>query len=124
MKPLSRIEPRLKVANTSTGSPITRREDEGAKDRKRFYDSAIWQRTREAKLRRDPLCQCCAYTHIVTQAKHVDHWISLAQGGHPTADENLVSMCTPCHSMKTMAERNGTDMPKIVPSKLRTLVCA
>lgn len=97
---------------------------EDAQDRKRFYDSAVWQRTREAKLRRDPLCQCCAYVRITTVAIEVDHWTPLAAGGHATADENLVSLCTPCHSRKTQAERLGQPYPDIVPSKPRQLVIA
>lgn len=102
----------------------TASRDSDARARKRFYDSAVWQRTRAEKLQRDPLCQCCAHDGLVTLASHVDHWAPLAQGGHPTADDNLVSLCAPCHSTKTLAERNGSPYPPIVPSAPRRLVMA
>lgn len=102
----------------------TAHRNDDARTRKRFYDSALWQRVRAAKLQRDPLCQCCAYDGRSTAASHVDHWIPLAQGGHPTADDNLVSLCVPCHSTKTLAERNGTAYPLVAPSAPRRLVMA
>lgn len=58
------------------------------------------------------------------QAEHVDHWKALAQGGDPTADENLVSLCRPCHSRKTMAEQSGGKLPSIVPSNERRIAVA
>lgn len=121
---LGKLKPSLKILSRSMGSPLPERSSPGARDRKRFYDSVLWQETREAKLRRDPLCQCCAADDIVTAASHVDHWKPLAQGGNPTADENLVSLCVPCHSRKTLAERNGTEFPKIVPSRAREIAVA
>ena len=107
-----------------TGKQHAPRRDVDQRKRKRFYDSALWQQTREAKLRRDPFCQCCAVDGIAIEAKHVDHWKALAQGGHPTADENLISMCTPCHSRKTLAEQAGTALPRIVPSRERRIAIA
>lgn len=107
-----------------TGRTHTPRRDADQRTRKRFYDSKQWQDTRKAKLRRDPFCQCCAVDGIVTEAKHVDHWQSLSQGGHRTADENLVSVCVPCHSRKTMAERSGGPLPAFVPSAPRRFVIA
>jgi 5-methylcytosine-specific restriction enzyme A len=98
--------------------------DEHQRQRKRFYDSAVWQRTREAKLRRDPFCQCCAVDGQVTKAVHVDHWVAIAQGGAPLADDNLVSLCLTCHSRKTMHERNGTKLPIIVSSRERQISIA
>lgn len=89
---------------------------EGRQERKSFYDSALWQATREAKLRRDPLCQCCAFEGVHTPGEHVDHWTPLAQGGHPTAASNLVTMCASHHSRKTHAEQHGLPYPTHVPS--------
>jgi 5-methylcytosine-specific restriction endonuclease McrA len=121
---LKRLAPRVASVRLALGSEFPDRRDEGAQRRKHFYDSVVWQRTREAKLRRDPLCQCCAYEGTVTQAAHVDHWLPLAEGGHPTADDNLVSLCVPCHSRKTLFERNGTQFPKIAPSQPRRIAIA
>jgi 5-methylcytosine-specific restriction protein A len=104
-----------------SGKQHAPRRDADQRTRKRFYDSALWQHTREAKLRRDPLCQCCACEGRAVQAEHVDHWTPLAQGGHPTADDNLVSMCRSCHSRKTLAEQAGTALPNTVPSRPRCM---
>lgn len=109
---LSTLEPRV-----ATHQP---RRDEGQQRRKKLYNSSRWQQTRAAKLRRDPLCQCCLYEGLTTEAVHVDHWTPLAEGGAETEDANLISLCLPHHSAKTMAERNGTPYPQIVPSKPRT----
>jgi 5-methylcytosine-specific restriction protein A len=86
---------------------------------KRFYHSAQWLKTRAAKLRRDPLCQRCKYLGQATPALHVDHRLALAQGGHRTADENLVSLCASHHSEKTRAELDGLPLPEIAPSTPR-----
>lgn len=119
---LSKLKSPIRTISRSQGSALPERSSAGAGTRKRFYDSKVWQDARAAKLRRDPLCQCCAVSGLAAEATHVDHWQPLAQGGHPTADGNLVSMCTHCHSRKTLAERNGTEFPRIVPSKARSAV--
>ena len=116
--------PRNHRAPSYSGKQHAPRRDADQRARKHFYDSALWQQTREAKLRRDPLCQCCAVDGMAVEAKHVDHWIALAQGGEPTADENLVSMCRSCHSRKTLAEQAGTALPTIVPSRQRCVAIA
>lgn len=111
----------VRILNVMSVRTVSPREGE-ARERKRFYDSAVWKYTRAAKLRRDPMCQACAAQGTVQQAEHVDHWEPLAKGGHPTADDNLVSLCNSCHSRKTVAEQTGAQMPAIVPSKPRELV--
>lgn len=122
---LAQLQSRIPCADLSHSSALPDgKRDEDAQARKRFYDSALWQRTRDAKLRRDPMCQCCAYGEVVTIGSHVDHWKPLAEGGHPTADENLVTLCSPCHSRKTMCERKVTRYPSIVPSTPRRLAIA
>jgi 5-methylcytosine-specific restriction endonuclease McrA len=121
---LKQWRPRIGPLDTNIGTAYSPRDNEDARERKRFYDSRLWQDTRDAKLRRDPLCQSCAVDNLCTPAREVDHRIALAAGGHRTADCNLVSLCTPCHSRKTMAERNGTQLPRIVPGRTRRLVIA
>jgi 5-methylcytosine-specific restriction endonuclease McrA len=124
-RPILTLPNRLSSARLQRSTPFERRKHDGNSiDRKRFYDSSLWQATREAKLSRDPLCQVCAYENIVSAAGHVDHWQPLAEGGNPTADENLVSMCAPCHSRKTQCEMNGTPYPPYAPSKPRGLCIA
>ncbi len=124
MTKLASLKPMVATANLSRATVMPEQRDEYAQRRKKFYDSALWQRTRAAKLRRDPLCQACAYEQIVTAGEHVDHWIALAAGGHPTSDDNLVTLCVSHHSQKTAAEQNGTNFPQIVASKPRTMAFA
>jgi 5-methylcytosine-specific restriction protein A len=89
------------------------------REREKFYKTARWLRTREAKLRRDPLCQACAFDARTTPASHVDHRIPISQGGALTDDEQLVSLCQPCHSRKTMLELQGKPAPPVAPSAVR-----
>lgn len=110
------LKPRVVMADLRRIRPL---EDQGTIDRKKFYDSALWQHTRRAKLDRDPLCQRCAFLERDTPAHHVDHIVALAKGGHQTADANLASLCAPCHSVKTQAETKGEPMFEIVPSRPR-----
>jgi 5-methylcytosine-specific restriction protein A len=94
------------------------------REREKFYKTARWLRTREAKLRRDPMCQACAAAGRITQASHVDHAVPIAQGGSLTDDAQLVSLCLPCHSRKTLRERQGKPAPPVAPSAERTFVIA
>ncbi|MEO8466257.1 MAG: HNH endonuclease signature motif containing protein [Gammaproteobacteria bacterium] len=122
---LQTLKPRLAMLNTAVVATLGRRAgDDASSDRKRFYDSALWQRTRDAKLKRDPLCQYCALTGVVSQATVVDHYVPLIRGGHPTADDNLVSADESCHNRKTQCEVNDQPFPKYAPSKARKIVFA
>lgn len=91
----------------------------------KVYHTSRWvNRVRPQKLQRDPLCQVCLVRDMATAANTVDHWQSIASGGDPYADSNLVSMCTPCHSAKTRCEQRGEPLPDYVPSKPRTYTIA
>lgn len=71
----------------------------------RGYDSA-WDKRRKRILKRDNyLCQPCKEEGIYTKAKAVDHKKPKSQGGGDE-DENLQSICDPCHKEKTIKERN------------------
>lgn len=61
---------------------------------------ARWQALRADFLRRHPLCRSCEAKGRVKPANEVDHIKPRAQGGSD-ADENLQSLCKPCHSRKT-----------------------
>lgn len=64
-----------------------------------------WQRLRAVVLNREPLCRLCRADGLTVAAEHVDHNVSLAEGG--TNDEaNLIPLCHSCHSKKTV-ERDG-----------------
>ena len=73
------------------------------------YSTAAWQRLRTAKLAASPLCEPCSKLGRVVPAHHVDHIVAIAAGGDafPSLD-GLMSMCQPCHSIKTAAvDRKG-----------------
>lgn len=89
-----------------------------AKD-KRFYDSVQWKRVRDAKMRRDPLCQYCLYTGRVTEGREVDHYTPLERGGHATHSDNLVTACHSCHSRKTRSDEHGQPPPPYAPSAVQ-----
>jgi len=60
-----------------------------------------WRRKREQILHRDLYtCQSCGR---VTPELEVDHIINKAQGGSDD-DNNLQTLCAPCHKLKTSAE--------------------
>lgn len=62
-----------------------------------------WERMRLVILRRDPICTVCHEA----PATEVDHVVSLASGGHPTAQSNLRGLCTACNRRLGLEERRG-----------------
>lgn len=65
---------------------------------------AAWDRQRIRIFRRDcGLCQPCLRNGEVTKATQVDHIEPKAEGG-TDEDDNLQSICDPCHAAKTAAE--------------------
>lgn len=64
-----------------------------------------WERTRFRILKRDKgLCLECLRRGAITEATSVDHIKPIAHGGSD-CDDNLQSLCTPCHRVKTARER-------------------
>ena len=59
--------------------------------------TAAWQRTREAWLSAEPLCQRCLELGRVTGARYVHHIRPLERGGPLHDWDNLSSVCAPCH---------------------------
>ena len=71
----------------------------------RGYGTA-WDKLRIVILRRDKyLCQPCVRDGYTTTAQEVDHIIPKAKGGTDDED-NLQSICTPCHKHKTYGKKN------------------
>ncbi|RJX22340.1 MAG: HNH endonuclease [Ammonifex sp.] len=62
-----------------------------------------WQRIRDRYMSEQPLCEQCQKDGKLTRAEEVHHIIPLAKGGTNVA-ENLMSLCTGCHSMITAKE--------------------
>lgn len=69
------------------------------------YSTGAWRVLRKRKLQVEPLCQACSRRGLVTPASHVDHVLSIKQGGEPFPPlAGLMSLCPSCHSIKTNAK--------------------
>jgi 5-methylcytosine-specific restriction protein A len=68
---------------------------------------AAWDKLRARILTRDKhLCQACKRKGRLTAANQVDHIKPKAKGG--TDDEqNLQSLCKPCHDAKSVVDAGG-----------------
>lgn len=67
---------------------------------------ASWDKQRKRIFSRDNyLCQNCLKEGKLTPATEVDHIIPKSQGG-TDEDDNLQSICIPCHRHKTATERH------------------
>ena len=66
---------------------------------------AAWRKIRAAYIAAHPLCEECQRAGRLTPAREVHHILPLSQGGGH-AVENLMALCTPCHSGFTLAENN------------------
>lgn len=91
----------------SGGARERRREVARLNDRRRGtsasrgYDAA-WRRLREAKKRDEPLCRRCLERGIVREMDLVDHIVPIEVAPERRLDwDNLQSMCTDCHAVKT-----------------------
>lgn len=65
------------------------------------YNTRRWRIIRKEVLRKHPLCAECEKKGIVTEAKEVDHILSVKDGGSFWSYANLQGLCTKCHFRKT-----------------------
>lgn len=56
-----------------------------------------WKRIRDRYIVEHPLCEECKKKGKLTPVQEVHHIIPLSKGG-THAEDNLMSLCTPCHS--------------------------
>ena len=122
MARLPRMAPRLTASRPALAAPAAAVLDEPIGARKawsgngsrheRGYDAA-WVRATKRILKRDNyLCQECMRQGRLTPLKvrprdhAVDHITPKARGG-TDEDDNLQSLCAPCHSAKTAREWMG-----------------
>lgn len=85
----------------------TKNTDPDYQARNRFYQRAVWKKARTLHLNDEPLCRSCRKQGRLVKATTVDHIIPISQGGAELDDMNLQSLCTPCHSRKTLTETLG-----------------
>ena len=69
-------------------------------ERHKIYSTARWQRVREYKKKRNPLCEECARQGRITPMALVDHIVPIEEGGAVFDMENLQSLCAACHNKK------------------------
>lgn len=62
-----------------------------------------WKRIRDSYVALHPLCDQCERNGKVTPAEEVHHILPLSKGG-THATQNLMSLCTSCHSEITARE--------------------
>lgn len=62
-----------------------------------------WKRIRDRYIRSHPLCEECLKNKRTIPAQEVHHIVPLTQGGD-NRDENLMALCTSCHSTITARE--------------------
>lgn len=71
----------------------------------KFYSSALWQKIRNRKMKRDPLCEYCLPDTITTAAE-VDHIIPIkVDWSLRLVMSNLKSSCHSCHMKKTAEDK-------------------
>jgi 5-methylcytosine-specific restriction protein A len=73
----------------------------------RIYSKQQWKRLRKVKLSLDPLCAHCLLVGLAEPAREVHHKQAINNGGEPWDLDNLVCLCTPCHSRATRSEQEG-----------------
>ena len=73
-------------------------------DTRKRYGRA-WQHIRDLYIAAHPLCEQCADAGRITPAREVHHIIPLTEGGS-NDDNNLLALCTVCHSGITRGATN------------------
>ena len=68
--------------------------------RHKIYNTSRWQKLREYKKRRNPLCEECLRQGRITPMALVDHIIPIEDGGAVFDLSNLQSLCSACHNKK------------------------
>jgi 5-methylcytosine-specific restriction protein A len=83
-----------------------REYDQSRKDDpfRKLYSSARWKRIRDSHLMHEPLCRACKERGRLVEAKIVDHIIPIRRSGDPFDAANFQSLCTSCHSEKSIRE--------------------
>lgn len=73
-------------------------------DNGKFYRSTPWRKLRALKVRQSPICEVCAVEGRVSAVEVIDHIIPITEGGAPLDINNLQSMCSRHHNIKSGRE--------------------
>lgn len=97
---LTTLKPRVGIAPTSRLA-----EAKVQVGHERTITGSKWRTIRKRILTRDcGMCQACARAERFSLACDVDHVVPIWEGGSEEDDDNLQSLCDPCHKAKTAAE--------------------
>ncbi len=70
-----------------------------------IYNSDRWRRLRLIQLNKEPLCEIHKERNEIVGATVVDHKIAIQDGGEAWNEDNLQSLCGPCHNRKSGKEK-------------------
>ena len=84
-----------------------REYDRSRPERHKIYSTSRWQKLREYKKHRNPLCEECLRNNVITPMSLVDHIIPIEDGGAAFELSNLQSLCSACHNKKHAEGRGG-----------------
>lgn len=62
-----------------------------------------WKKIRDRYIKLHPMCEQCKRDGKLTEAQEVHHIVPLSKGGTHD-EENLMALCTNCHSTITAKE--------------------
>jgi len=68
------------------------------------YNDRLWRKLRLIVLAESPLCARCEIMGVVKAATVVDHIVRAKDGGDFYERQNLQSLCTSCHAVKSGRE--------------------
>jgi 5-methylcytosine-specific restriction enzyme A len=79
------------------------------------YTTRRWERVRQQKMMRDPLCEACLQVGEIVPAEVVDHRVPISKEGREKRSaaeafphlDGLASLCANHHNAKTRAEQLG-----------------
>jgi 5-methylcytosine-specific restriction protein A len=78
------------------------------------YSSSTWEKVRNMKLKRNPLCELCMTYDRVIPARIVHHITPIKQGGSLLDLTNLMSVCRRCHDV--LHSKKGKELTERVPT--------
>jgi 5-methylcytosine-specific restriction enzyme A len=71
------------------------------------YSTTRWQRLRARRLKMQPLCAARSYHGRIVPAREVDHIHPISKGGAVWEIDNLQSLCSTHHSLKSWWDRTN-----------------
>lgn len=74
--------------------------DATLRESQEFYQSTRWRKLRNWFIKQNPICLHCG-----RPAQEIDHIQPIRQGGSAMSVDNLQSLCTSCHAIKSNKEK-------------------